>query len=217
MEAWEQRFRTPVAWLPEWSPEAANRAVYASNRSGSWQIHTLDVATGATRQVTTDPVGLSDGVPTLDGEGVLWFEDETGDEAGRWLLQPFEGGGETRPFLEGVPHGWSDGLAQAPGLVVAAISDREGFAVHVAIDGGPARQLMRSSEWLGLGGNDGGGFLHGALSADGTLLCLEHAEHGDLVHPALRVVDPRTGETRGDLLDERMSLGSSCWSPIPGD
>ena len=216
MDAWEQRFRTPVSWLPEWSPEAPDHAVYASNQSGSWQIHTLDVPTGVTRQVTTDPVGLSDAVPILDGEGVLWFEDATGDESGQWVVQAFEGG-DTRHFLEGVPHGWNDGLAQAPGIVVAAISDREGFAVHVATDGGSARELMRSSEWLGLGGSDDGGFLRGALSADGSLLCLEHAEHGDLVHPALRVVDPRTGETRGDLLDEGMSLASSCWSPVPGD
>ena len=135
--------------------------MYASNQSGSWQVHTLDVATGATRQVTTDPVGLSDGVPTLDGAGVLWFEDATGDESGQWISQPFEGG-ETRPFLEGVPHGWNDGLAQALGIVVAAISDREGFAVHIAIDGGAARELMRSPEWLGLGGADDGGFLRGA-------------------------------------------------------
>ena len=30
----------------------------------------LDVATGAKRRVTDHPVGLTDGVPTLDGEGV---------------------------------------------------------------------------------------------------------------------------------------------------
>ncbi len=216
MDAWEQRFRTPVSWLPEWSPAAPNRAVYTSNRSGSWQVHALDVATGATRQVTTDPVGLSDAVPTLDGEGVLWFEDATGDESGQWVVEPFDGG-EATPFLEGVPDGWNDGLAQAPGIVVAAISDREGFAVHVALDGGGARELLRSSEWIGLGGNEGGGFLRGALSADGSLLCVEHAEHGDLVHPALRVIDPRTGETVGDLLDEGMSLASACWSPVQGD
>jgi dienelactone hydrolase len=216
MDAWEQRFRTPVSFLPEWSPLAPDHAVYTSNESGSWQVHALDVERATTRQVTDDPVGLTDAVPTLDGEGVLWFEDATGDESGRWLVQPFHGG-DTRPFLEGVPHGWSEGLAQAPGLVVAGIADRDGFAVHVSRDGAPARELVRSSEWIGLGSVEDGGFLRGALSADGALLCLEHAEHGDLVHPALRVVDPRTGETVGELLDEGMSLASKCWSPVAGD
>jgi len=216
VEPWEQRFRTPVSFLPEWSPSAPDNVVYTSNESGSWQVHALDVARGVTRQVTNDPVGLTDAVPTLDGDGVLWFEDVTGDESGRWLVQPFHGG-ETRALLEGVPHGWSDGLAQTRGIVVAAISDRDGFAVHVSLDGAPARELLRSSEWVGLGSASDGGFLRGALSADGTLLCLEHSEHGDLVHPALRVVDPRTGATVGELLDEGMSLASSCWSPAPGD
>ena len=39
------------------------------------------------------------GAPTFDGEGVLWFQDETGDESGRWLVQQFHGG-ETRAFLD---------------------------------------------------------------------------------------------------------------------
>ncbi len=214
--SWEQRFRAPVSYLPEWSPAAPRHAVYASSESGTWQIHTLDVDTGMTRQVTDHPVGLVDAVPSLDGEHVLWFQDETGDESGRWLAQPFHGG-ETRPFLEGVPHGWSDGLAQAPGIVVAAISDRDGFAVHVSLDGAPAHELYRSAESVSLGGAYDGGFLRGALSPDGRLLCLEHAEHGDLIHPALRVVDPRSGSVVGDLLDEGMSLEARCWSPVVGD
>ena len=190
--------------------------VYASNESGSWQVHALDGDRGSTRQVTDDQVGVIDAVPTLDGESVLWFEDETGDESGQWLVQPFHGG-ETHPFLEGVPHGWSEGLAQAPGLVVAGIADRDGFAVHVSRAGAAARELLRSSEWIGLGSVEDGGFLRGALSADGALLCLEHAEHGDLVHPALRIVDPQTAETVGELVDEGMSLSAKCWSPVAGD
>jgi dipeptidyl aminopeptidase/acylaminoacyl peptidase len=215
-EPWEQRFRAPVSFLPEWSPLAPGRAVYASNESGSWQVHTLDADTGVTRQASNDAVGVVDGLPTLDGEGVLWFEDDSGDEAGAWVVQPFHGG-ETRQFLDGVPYGWSNGLAQAPGIVVAGIGDREGFAVHVSLDGAPARELYRSSEYVGPGGGENGGFPRGALSTDGTLLCLEHAEHGDLIHPALRVVDPRSGATVGELRDEGQRLASSCWSPVPGD
>jgi dienelactone hydrolase len=216
MDAWEQRFRTPVSYLPEWSPHAPVHAVYTSNESGSWQVHALDVERGTSRQVTDDPVGLTDAVPTLDGDGVLWFADATGDESGQWLVQPFHGG-DSRSFLDGAPHGWSAGLAQATGIVVAGIADRHGFAVHVSVDGESARELVRSAEWIGLGSGEDGGFLRGALSSDGALLCLEHAEHGDLVHPALRVVDPRTGETRGELLDKGMSLAAKCWSPVAGD
>ena len=213
---WEQRFRAPVSFLPEWSPLAPERAVYASNESGVWQVHAWDVTTGERRQVTDHPVGVIDGTPTLDGEGIVWFQDETGDESGGWLVQPFAGG-ETRALLEGVPHGWSEGVAQAPGIVAAALSSRDGFAVYVSLEGGAAREVYRSTESVRLGSVDEGGFLRGALSADGTLLCVEHAEHGDLIHPALRMIDPHSGETVGELLDEGMSLVAKCWSPIQGD
>ncbi len=216
MPAWERRFRAPVSFLPEWSPHAPERIVYASNEPGIWQVHAWDLATGARRQVTDNPVGVIDGTSILDGEGILWFEDETGDESGGWRVQPFFGG-ETRSFLPGVPHGWSEGLAQAPGIVAAGISDRDGFAIYVSLEGGPAKEVYRSRESVRIGSADGGGVLRGGLSADGSLLCLEHSEHGDLIHPALRVIDPRTGTTVGEQVDQGMSLAVKCWSPVPGD
>ena len=171
------------------------------------------MATGARRQVTDHPVGVLDGTPTLDGEGVIWFQDETGDESGRWLVAPFSGGERAA-----VPRGHPARLGQRPhagaGIVAAAISDREGFAVHVALDGAPATEIHRSSESVRIGGADAGGFLRAGLSSDGSLLCLEHAEHGDLIHPALRVIDPRTGATVGEQVDEGLALSAQCWSPV---
>lgn len=216
MATWERRFRAAVSFLPEWSPHGPDHGVYASNEPGVWQLHAWDVETGERRQVTEEPVGVVDGAPTLDGEGVLWFQDETGSEAGRWVVQPF-GGGETTPFLDGVPHGWSEGLAQAPGIVAAGISDSAGFGIYVSLDGDRAREIHRSSESVRIGSANEAGFLLGGLSTDGALLCVEHAEHGDLIHPALRVVDPRSGATVGEQLDEGMSLEAKCWSPVPGD
>jgi dipeptidyl aminopeptidase/acylaminoacyl peptidase len=202
--------------MPDWSPRAPDRLAFASTESGVWQLNVLDLRTGMRRRVTDHPVGVTDGTLTLDGREVVWFQDETGDESGQWLVQPFEGG-EVRPFLEGLPRGWNEGLAQAPGIVAAAVSDRDGFAVHAAANGAPAKELLRSTESLRLGGTDHGGFNRGGLSTDGSFLCLEHSEHGDLIHPALRVVDARTGETVGELRDEGMSLTAWCWSPVPGE
>jgi hypothetical protein len=99
---WERRFRAPRMTLPRWSRLAPDRTVYEGTESGVWQVHAWDVAGRTRRQVTDHPVGVIEGYATLDGEGVLWFEDETGDESGRWLFQPF-GGGEVRPFVDGVP------------------------------------------------------------------------------------------------------------------
>lgn len=214
--AWERRFRAPISFLPAWSPGAPDRCVYASSEATVWQLHAWQASTRERRRVTDSPVGVVDGTPTLDGEGILWFDDETGDESGRWLVQPF-GGGETRAFAEGVPHGWNEGLAQAPGVVAIGISNSDGFAVYVSLDGGPAKQVYRSSEAVRIGGVDEGGFSRGGLSADGSLLCLQHAEHGDLIHPALRVIDPGSGAVVGEHLDEGLSLFAKCWSPTAGD
>src|SRR5437870_10831283 len=81
---WERRLRAPISFLPEWSPSAPDHCVYASNERGVWQLHAWEPSTGERRQVTDSVVGVIDGAPTLDGKGILWFEDETGDESGRW-------------------------------------------------------------------------------------------------------------------------------------
>ena len=211
---WERRIRAPLSFLPEWSPHAPDRCVYASSEAGVWQLFAWEPTSDKRRQVTHSVVGVVDGTPTLDGEGILWFDDQTGDESGGWVLQPFDGG-ETRAFLEGVPHGWSEGLAQAPGIVAAGISDRRGFAIHVSLEGGPATEVCRSTDAIRVGGADQRGFFRGGLSADGMLLCLE--EGADLIHPALRVIDPRSGATVGEQVDAGMTLAPRCWSPVAGD
>jgi dipeptidyl aminopeptidase/acylaminoacyl peptidase len=202
--------------MPDWSPSAPDRVVYESTESGVWQVHCWDVASGVRRQVTDHPVGVVAGSVTADGADVLWWQDETGDESGRWYAMPFAGG-DARPLLDGIPLGWNEGFAQAPGVVSASVSDRDGFAVYVAVDGGPAKELFRSADWLRVAGPDDAGYNRGGLSADGSLLCLQHCEGGDMLHPALRVIDPRTSAVVADLRDDGKSLATAAWSPVAGD
>ena len=199
----------------DWSPQAPNRVVYVSTESGVRQVHTFDLESGARRRVTDHPVGVVDGFASVDGEGVVWFEDESGDESGRWFQEPFFGGNKTS--LDGFPLGWSGGLAQAPGIVAAVTSDEHGFRVHIDLEGQEPKEIYRHPEAIGLGSFEKGGFVRGALSADGGLLCLEHSEHGDLLHPALRVLDARSGGPVGEQLDGGMALGAAAWSPLHGD
>lgn len=214
---WEQRYRHPSLTLPVWSRSAPDRAVFETNESGIWQVHALDVTTGTTRRVSDHPVGVTIGYPGRDGAEVIFWQEDTGDETGRWLAQPWEGGGDER-FLEGLPPGWNEGMAQGPGVVAAAISDATGFGVYVALDGGRPLQIAHSSEWLALWGSTGvpGPDLT-ALSADGTLLAVQHAEHGLLTHPSVRVVDPRTRAVVGERGDGTSAVSCGAWSPIPGD
>jgi dipeptidyl aminopeptidase/acylaminoacyl peptidase len=216
LPAWERRFRAPNVSMPRWAPNAPERLVFWSTESGVYQVHVWDRETGERRQVTDHPVGVLSGALTGDGERVLFWQDETGSEAGQWYAEPFAGG-SAEPFLPGVSQGWNQGLAQKPGIVAAGISDADGFAVYVSVDGAPAKEIWRSTESISVGGADHGRDDLAGLSADGTMLALEHSEHGDNLHPAVRVVDPRTGAMVAEQLDEGMALNASCWSPLPGD
>src|SRR6059036_979810 len=133
---WERRFLVPNVSLPEWAPGSEDRLVFTTTESGVWQVHAWDRTTGTRRRVTDHPVGVRAAAPTLDGTGVLWFQDETGDESGQWFHQPF-GGGPSSPLFDALSPGWNEGLAQAPGIIAFAVSDRDGFAVYAATDGGP--------------------------------------------------------------------------------
>src|SRR5919197_974085 len=125
---WELRFLVLDLTFPDWAPGAPDRSVFASTESGIWQIHAWDRTSGTRRRVTDHPVGVLTGMPTLDGEGVLWFQDETGDESGRWFHQPFSGG-PSHPMFDDLPVAWNEGLAQAPGIIAIGLSGRDGFAV----------------------------------------------------------------------------------------
>ena len=215
---WQRRFRAPIVGFPTWSNHAPDRLVYASSESGVYQLHAWDRATGERRQITHEPVGLISGEITPDGEWVVWHRDTTGDESGLWVAAPFAGG-QAEPFIEGLPEGWDAGLAIGRKRTVAALNDRDGFSIWSSESGGVAHKLAFSDESLELGGVNAlmAGPDQGGLSADESLLCLEHSEHGDLIHPALRVLDLATGAVTADLRDEGRALCSFAWSPIPGD
>jgi dipeptidyl aminopeptidase/acylaminoacyl peptidase len=215
MTRWERRFRAPTIGTPDWSPYAPERIGYESTESGIWQVHTLDLTTGGRRQVTDHPVGVITGFWSPHANSILWWQDETGDESGRILAQPFAGG-ESRELLADLPAGWLEGFSWVPGMLAVAVSNADGFAVYVAADEhSEPREVARSVEYVAVAGS--GGYNRGGLSPDASLLCLRHSEHGDLLHQGVRVIDPRTGEVVADLLDDQRELAVVAWSPAPGD
>jgi len=183
--------------------------VLSSNESGAWQVYAWDRSTGLRRRVTDDPIGVAGGAATPDGQGVVWFHDVTGDEVGHWLVEDFTGeGGGRRPLAPGVPDAWSAGLCLGDGVVVAGTADDGGFSVYVIEGGAEARLLHHHEELVEVAG----------LSRDSALLALVHAEHGDTIHPAVRVVDRRTGDVVGDQWDgPGLGLSVAGWSPVAGD
>jgi len=216
---WQRRFRAPIVGFPTWSQHAPNRLVYASSESGIYQLHSWDVETGERRRITDEAVGLVSGNVSADGEWVLWHRDTTGDESGTWMVAPFFGGA-AELFAEGLPRAWDDGLAPGRTRSIVAMSDQDGFGLYVVEANGSARQLVHSTESILLGGGNAmthGGHELAGLSADETLVAIEHGEHGDLIHAALRVLDVRTGKVVGELHDPGREVLAFAWSPVAGD
>ncbi|MFE3827708.1 TolB family protein, partial [Streptomyces sp. NPDC059092] len=190
---WEKRFRAPRVSLPDWAEDAPERSLFVSNATGTYELYAWDRATGAQRQVTDRPNGTTDGVLSLDGEWIWWFSDTDGDEFGVWMRQPFSGARETgaetaaergtgpdEPAAPGLDPSYPAGLALGRDgtAVVGRSTDEDGSTVHVVRPGAAPAEIYRHRESAGVGD----------LSHDGTLLAIEHTEHGDAMHSAVRVL-----------------------------
>lgn len=214
--AWEQRFRAPRVSLPDWAEDAPDRALFVSNATGTYELYAWDRSTGGQRQVTDRPNGTTDGVLTPDGEAVWWFSDTDGDEFGVWMRQPFGAGSEgavDEPAAPGLDASYPAGLAigRDGTAVIGRSTDEDGTTVHVVRPGAAPVEIYRHRESAGVGD----------LSHDGSLIALEHTEHGDAMHSALRVVRP-DGTTVAELDDteggtKELGLTVLGFAPVAGD
>lgn len=212
MPDWEKRFRAPRIGLPDWAEDAPDRSLFVSNATGTFELYAWDRATGKQRQVTDRPNGTTDGTLSPDGRSIWWFSDTDGDEFGVWMRQPFEGGPD-EPATPGLAPSYPGGLAigRDGTAVVGCSTDEEGSTVHVVRPGEPPVEIYRHRESAGVGD----------LSHDGSLIALEHTEHGDAMHSAIRVVRP-DGSTVAELDDtkggtEELGLSVMGFAPVDGD
>jgi dipeptidyl aminopeptidase/acylaminoacyl peptidase len=213
-EPWELRFTAPQIAEVRWTPRAPDRLGVVTTESGRSQAWTWDLLTGERRQASDDGVGAEEVHVTPDGEGVVWWLDPLGDERGRWMVTPFAGG-HPYPLLPDVPDGWMSGLSMVSGVIAAGFSGEDDYVVYLAREGAAVEVRYRHQQPAGVGLEWPQG--PGGLSADGSLLCLRHAEDGDISHMALRVLDASSGAPVGDLRDEGLNLAPAGWSPVPGD
>jgi dipeptidyl aminopeptidase/acylaminoacyl peptidase len=198
---WEARFRAPRVSLPEWADDAPDRCLFVSNATGTFELYTWDRATGQSRQATSRAEGTTHGQLSPDGEQLWWFDDEAGDEHGVWRRQPFAGG-EAVEAAPGVPAGWSAGCEVGRALAVVGTSTDQGTTVHVVRPSGTS-VLYESEHDADVA----------ALSRDDRLVLIEHSEHGDSRHRALRVLTV-DGEVVAELYDgEGLGLHGVEFSP----
>ncbi|MEV4439665.1 prolyl oligopeptidase family serine peptidase [Streptomyces sp. NPDC049577] len=209
---WEKRFRAPRVGLPGWAREAPDRALFTSNATGTFELYAWDRATGEQRQVTDRPNGTTGGKLSPDGQWIWWFSDTDGDEFGSWVRQPFHGGPD-EPATPGLEPSYPDGLALGRDgtAVVGRSTDKTGSSVHIVRPGREPVEIYRHQQSAGVGG----------LSHDGTLIAIEHTEHGDAMHAAIRVVRAdgtpvaELDDTRGGTVE--LGLSAMGFAPVSGD
>ncbi|MER5862067.1 prolyl oligopeptidase family serine peptidase [Kitasatospora sp. NPDC002040] len=211
---WEQRFRAARVSLPDWAEQAPERALYVSNSTGTYEIYAWDRAADTHRQVTSRSNGTTDAELSPDGEWIWWFDDTDGDELGVWRRQPFTGGPDEQA-VPGVPAAYDAGLALGlDGTVVVGTSgDEDGTTLYLRRPGATeVEQVYRHEEYGGVGD----------LSHDSALLAIDHTEHGDAMHSAIRVIRLADGATVAEL-DEVTGRQNPCgvaclgFAPADGD
>jgi dipeptidyl aminopeptidase/acylaminoacyl peptidase len=223
LPAWEQRFRAARVGLPEWADDAPQRSLFVSNATGTYEVYAWDRTTGVQRQVTNRANGTTDAALTPDGEWIWWFDDTDGDEFGVWRRQPFAGpadstaAGPDEEAVPGLDAAYSGGLALGrAGTGVTAVigrsTDQDGSTLHLVRPGAAPVEVYRHRETAGVGD----------LSHDGTLIAIDHTEHGDAMHSALRVIRAADAGTVAELDDSTgraEPLGLAClgFAPLPGD
>jgi len=213
-EPWELRFTTPQITEVRWASRAPERLGVVSTESGESQAWMWDLRTGERRQASRGGVGAEEVHVMPAGDAVVWWLDPLGDERGRWMVSPFDGG-DASPLFPSLEDAWMAGISIVPGAVAAGFSTDDDYVVYVSHEDREPRELYRHAQPAGVGAEWPQGA--GGLSADGALLCIRHAEDGDITHYSLRVLDARSGEVVRELKDEGLTLQPAGWSPIPGD
>ena len=208
---WRDRFTAARVSLPRWAHDAPDRNLYLSNSSGVWEVYAWDRATGTHRQVTDRPNGTSYAAIGPDGERIWWFADSDGDEFGSWVHEPFAGRPATEEPVAAVPGsvpGYPAGIGIGRTVSVVGVSNDDGTSIFLS-RGGAAAEVVYHDE------HDGG---VAALSRDETLLAIEHSEHGDNRHPALRVLSVADGSVVAEKWDGKgKGLDAIGFSPVAGD
>jgi dipeptidyl aminopeptidase/acylaminoacyl peptidase len=210
---WVRRFTATSISFPGWTDAQPDHLAVVTNRSGSSQVWAHDLDDGTWRQVSDEPVGVEAAWVLPDGR-IAWWRDTSGDERGVLVATPFTGG-DPSPVFPDLPEGWLMGHSFAAGRASIAIEVDGMYRIYVVEADGTARELVAYTNAAGVGAlypTVGGG-----LSADSALVCVQHAEHGDILHNALRVFDVSTGNIVGELEDEGRNLSPVAWSPIAGD
>lgn len=214
---WEQRFRAGEVLLPEWAAREPSHAVLVASASGALQVHSYNATTGQLVRATNRPAGTTRATIDPTGQWIWWFDDTDGDERGIWRRQPFGSTAQRRPerAIELSPAHDAGLLLAADGTAIVGRSDpRFGTQIHQLLVG--AAGYGATAPVLVYGHPQPA--RAAALSFDGNLVAIEHSEHGDALHPAIKIARADSGAVLAGLYDgPGLGLWPQAFAPVDGD
>lgn len=187
---WEARFWVPRTLWARVSPQAPDRGLVASSRTGTYQLHRWRVASGELEPITDEPTGRAYGLLSPDGNWVVWHEDSSGGEYGPWVAVPWAGGGvvEVAPEVEPT---FSLAAAFSPNgswFGAAILRDDSWWALRVRwSETGPGE--VRTDEL-------GPGFIMDLAIDDDGVVALGQASDADGLVTSVRAIEPDSAATR---------------------
>ncbi len=211
---WEIRIRGPQLMALgltsppiAWAGEVQGRGVVLARTKGAVEVHTFDLSAEPTlRQVTDRRYGTIDGAISPDGRWVFWFDDEAGDEVGRWQREPFDGG-YRQALLTDLPASESTGIVPRNngGAIVARWSDH--LELAVAHPDGTGDVVFSQDDWSAL--DD--------VSASGDLALLTTSPADDAAHTRVLVVSLTDGAVVDTLAVPDARLTAVAFRPGTND
>jgi dienelactone hydrolase/Tol biopolymer transport system component len=209
---WKTRFRVPIIRSLQVAAGAPERGLVASNVSGAFQLHALDVPSARLRALTNRSTGIAAGLLAPDGRFVYYHDDAGGNELGHFVRIPFEGGAPASitPDLPPYPtFGLSvSGKGNRLGFVTASSS---GYDLHV-IDVGeggvlvPPRSIHHSAQFL----------IGPVFSHDGAIAVVVAGSGAGSLQFGLVALDTASGRVIDEIRDEGR-LDAIAFAPCPGD
>jgi dienelactone hydrolase len=215
---WKQRFRAAAILWTQLAATNKTRGIIASTHSGTAQIYAWDVPTGSLRQVTHHEGGLFAAYLDTAGRFIYYHHDTQGNEMGHFVRVPFEGGApeDITPDLPPYAFFGMQG-SRANNLLAIIAFNQEGFMLYcmdLGPDGQlrPARKVYQEPSMI-----RAAYFSPGFVSADGALVALGSSSRSLSLDFSLLVVDAHTGQSVGELFEEKQSVEPLAFSPLDGD
>src|SRR6266581_4122055 len=214
---WKQRFRAAAIMWTQLAATNKTRGIVASTRSGTAQIYAWDVPTGSLRQVTQHEGGIYYAYLSADGRSIYYHHDAQGNEMGHFVRVPFEGGTpeDITPDLPPYAFFGMQG-SRATNLLALIAFNQEGFMLYcMDIEDDeqlrPPRKVYQEPSMI-----RAAFFSPSFVSANGALVALGSSKRSGSLDFSLLVVDAHTGQTIGELWEEKQSVEPLAFSPLAG-